>query len=131
MAKTTGLDPQNKVKVCFDYKMFDVADWVPSINRRNGPGGSPSHETFSVAPQRGLEFPQSLNNLLPWLETISPHLDWWQNPLNVLKGSDLHPKDHSIKTFTDTPNIGWGTHSDQDSVKGEKRLHINVLDGPS
>ena len=41
-------------------------------------------------------YPQSLDILLPWSETISAHLEWWQNPTNVMKGADLHPKDHSI-----------------------------------
>ena len=31
-------------------------------------------------------FPQSLDTLLPWTETISAHLEWWQNPTNVMKG---------------------------------------------
>ena len=44
-------------------------------------------------------FPQSLDNLLPWTETISAHLDWWENPTNVMKGADLHPKDHSITLY--------------------------------
>ena len=42
-------------------------------------------------------FPQSLDTLLPWTETISAHLEWWQNPTNMMKGADLHPKDHSIE----------------------------------
>ena len=68
-------------------------------------------------------YPQSLDNLLPW----------WQNPSNVMKGADLHPKDHSIQLFTDASNEGWGAHLDQNSTKGlwsewEKRLHINVLE---
>ena len=46
-------------------------------------------------------FPQLLDSLLPWTETISAHLEWWQNPTNVMKGADLHPKDHSIQLFTD------------------------------
>ena len=76
-------------------------------------------------------YPQSLDSLLPWTETISAHLDWWQNPANMMKGSDLHPKDHSIQLFTDASNDGWGAHLDQSSTKGlwseqEKRLHINV-----
>ena len=45
-------------------------------------------------------YPQSLDNLLPWTETISANLDWWQNPTNMMKGADLHPKDHSIQLFT-------------------------------
>ena len=78
-------------------------------------------------------FPQALDTLLPWTETISAHLDWWQNPTNVMKGADLHPKDHSIQLFTDASNEGWGAHLEQTPAKGlwsdrEKRLHINVLE---
>ena len=78
-------------------------------------------------------YPQSLDSLLPWTEAISAHLDWWQNPSNVMRGADLHPKDHSIQLFTDASNEGWGAHLDQTSTKGlwsdqEKRLHINVLE---
>ena len=39
------------------------------------------------------------------------------NPFNVLKGLDLHPKDHNILIFTDASNIGWGTPLEQDYVK--------------
>ena len=79
------------------------------------------------------KYPQSLDSLLPWTEMISAHLDWWQNPANVMKGADLHPKDHSIQLFTDASNKGWGAHLDQSSTKclwsdQEKRLHINVLE---
>ena len=63
-------------------------------------------------------YPQSLDNLLPWTDAISAHLDWWQNPANVMQGSDLHPKDHSIQLFTDASNEGWGAHLDQNSTKG-------------
>ena len=78
-------------------------------------------------------YPQSLDSLLPWTETISGHLEWWQNPTNVLKGSDLHPKDHSIQLFTEALNEGWSAHLEQASTKGlwsdrEKRIHINVLE---
>ena len=78
-------------------------------------------------------YPQLLDSLLPWTETISAHLDWWQNPANVMRGADFHPKDHSIQLFTDASNKGLGTHLDQSSTKGlwsdqEKRLHINVLE---
>ena len=78
-------------------------------------------------------YPQSLDSLLPWTEAISAHLDWWQNPTNVMRGADLHPKDHNIQLFTDALNESWGTHLDQSSTKGlwsdrGKRLHINVLE---
>ena len=79
------------------------------------------------------KFPQPLDSLLPWTKAISAHLDWWQNPANVMKGSDLHPKDHSIQLFTDASNEGWGAHFEQSSTQGlwspqEKGLHINVLE---
>ena len=55
MAQTSGFDPKTQVKTCFDCKMFDVANWVASLNRENGPGGTPSHETLSVSSQGALE----------------------------------------------------------------------------
>ena len=63
-------------------------------------------------------YPQSLDSLLPWTETISVYLEWWQNPTNMMKGADLHPKDHSIQLFTDTSNEGWGAHLEQACTKG-------------
>ena len=58
-------------------------------------------------------YPQSLDCLLPWTESFSAHLDWWQNPVNVLEGADLHPKDHSIQLFTHSSNKGWGARLEQ------------------
>ena len=96
MAQTSGFDPTTQVKTCFDCKMFDVANWVACLNGENGPGGTPSHDALSVSPQGALQIssdvghPPSLDN-----KTISAHLEWWQNPTNVTKGAELHPKDHS------------------------------------
>ena len=55
MAQTSGFDPKTQVKTCFDCKMFDVANWVACLNGENGPGGTPSHETFSVSSPGALE----------------------------------------------------------------------------
>ena len=126
MAQTSGFNPTTQVKTCFDCKMFDVANWVASLNGEDGPGRTPSHETLSVSSQGALEISSVAGQ-------PSAHLDWWQNPVNVMKGADLHPKDHSIQLFTDASNEGWGTHLDQSSTKGlwsdqEKRLHINILE---
>ena len=55
MAQTSGFDPVSQVKTCFDCKMFDVANWVACHNGKNGPGGTPSHETLSVSSQGALE----------------------------------------------------------------------------
>ena len=66
---------------------------------------------------------------------ISAHLDLWQNPTNVMRGADLHTKDHSIQLFTDASNEGWAANLNQSSTKGllslvrwKKRLHINDLE---
>ena len=117
MAKTLGFEPTPQVKTCFDCKMFDVTNWVSSLNGKNGPGGMPSHEALSVSSQGALEISSVTEQLLPWTEAIAAHLDWWQNPSNVMKGADLHPKDHSIQLFTDASNEGWGAHLDQNSTK--------------
>ena len=112
-------------------KIFDVSNWVASLNGEDGPGGTPSHEPLSISSQGALEISSVIG--LPWTEAISAHLDWCQNPVNVMKGADLHPKDHSIQLFTDASNEGWGAHLEQSSTKGlwsdqEKRLHINILE---
>ena len=49
MAQTSGFYPTTQVKTCFDYKMFDVSNWVASLNGENGPGGTTSHEALSVS----------------------------------------------------------------------------------
>ena len=35
MAQTSGFDPTAQFKTCFDYKMFDVANWVACLNGEN------------------------------------------------------------------------------------------------
>ena len=72
---------------------------------------------------------QSPDSLLSWTETISAHLDWWQNPTNMIRGADLHPKTTASNSNS---NEDWRAHLEQTS-KGlwsdrDKRLHINVLE---
>ena len=71
------------------------------------PEGRLNMRPFQFHLKEHWRFPQSLDSLLPWTETISGHLEWWQNPTNMMKGADLHPKDHSIQLFTDASNEGW------------------------
>ena len=51
--------------------MFDVSNWVACLNGENGPGGTPSHETFSVSSQGALEISSVAGQLLPWTEAIA------------------------------------------------------------
>ena len=55
MAQTSGFYPTTQVKTCFDCKMFDVSNWVASLNGENGLRGTISHEALSVSPQGALE----------------------------------------------------------------------------
>ena len=81
--------------------MFDVSNWVASLHGEIGPIGTTSHEAPSVSHQGALEISSTTG------QAISAHLDWWQNPANVMKSSDLHPKDHSIHFFqTPQTNVG-------------------------
>ena len=50
-----GFYRTTQVKTCFDCKMFDVSNWVASLNGENGPRGTTLHETLSVSPQGALE----------------------------------------------------------------------------
>ena len=135
MAQTSEFDPTTKVEACFDCKMFDVTIIIGLLASMEKMvlEGRFHMRPFQFHPKEHWRYPQLLDSLLPWSETISAPLDWWQNPANVMKGVDLHPKDHSIQIFTDVSNEGWGTHLGQVSTKGlwsdrEKRLHINVLE---
>ena len=85
MAQSSGSVPTLKVKTCFDFKMFDVANWVAHLNEESGPGGTPSHETLSVF-SLVIGHPPSL---------VRDHFSSPRvvaNPSNVIKCADLHPK---------------------------------------
>ena len=97
MAQSSGFDPKLKVKTCFDFKMFDVTNWVAHLNGEDGPGGTPSHETVSVSPQEALEF-----FLSHWTSSFLG-----QRPFQVTWSSGKCdevcrplPQDHSVQIFT-------------------------------
>ena len=50
MAQPSGFDPTIKVKICYDCKMFDVANWVACLSGKNGP----LHEALPDSPQGAL-----------------------------------------------------------------------------
>ena len=81
-----------------------------ALTEKMVPEGCLHMRPFQFHLKEHYRFPQSLDTLLPWSETISAHLERWQNPSNAMKVSDLHPQDHSIQIFTDASTEGWGTH---------------------
>ena len=54
------------------------------------------------------QFPQSLDKAVPISQLIKDHLAWWMDPQNLLKGSNLHQKEHNMLMFTDASEKGWG-----------------------
>ena len=131
--KLQDLILQLKSKHVLTARCFRLLIGLLASTEKMVPEGHLHMRPFQFHLKEHWRYPQSLDNLLPWTDVISAHLDWWQNPANVMKGADLHPKDHSIQLFTDASNEGWGAHLDQRSTKGlwsdqGKRLHINVLE---
>ena len=105
--KLSGFYPTPQVKTGSDCKMFDVSNWVASLNGENGPRGTTS-QPFQFHFRSTRNFPQPLDSLLPWTEAISAHLDWWQNPANLIKGLDLHPTT-TVSNSLQTPQIKAGS----------------------
>ena len=78
-------------------------------------------------------FPQSLDKVVPVSQLIKDHLAWWMDPQNLLKGSNLHQKEHNVLMFTDASEKGWGAHLSNCTISGvwqqsERNLHINILE---
>ena len=122
-----------KSKHVFDCKMFDVSNWVDSLNGENGPRGTTSHEALSVSPQGALEI-SSTTGQPPFLDRS--HLCTPGLVAESCKRDErLTPssQDHSIQLLTDASNEGWGTHLEPSSTQGlwspqEKGLHMNILE---
>ena len=74
-----------------------------------------------------------LDTLILCNQQMIQHEKWWLDPQNLLQGELLHPREHKKLIFTDSSNVGWGAHLDQDSTgrpwpPSEKHLHINLLE---
>ena len=83
--------------------------------------------------KRHWHVPKSLEKIIPVPLSLHPHLDWWLDETNVLKGQPLHPLQHALQIFTDASNEGWGAHLGGSIARGvwsepESRLHINFLE---
>ena len=83
--------------------------------------------------KRHWHVPESLEKIIPIHLSLYPHLDWWLEESNELKGQPLHPLQHALQIFTDASNEGWGAHLGGSTARGvwsepESRLHINFLE---
>ena len=78
-------------------------------------------------------FPESMEKVIPIPKSLHPHLRWWLEEINVLKGQPLHPLKHALQLFTDASKVGRGTHLNEHTTRGdwslpESKLHIIFLE---
>ena len=71
--------------------------------------------------------------IIPLPKSLHPHLEWWMDGRNILRGQPLHPLSHALQMFTDASNEGWGAHLGDSTARGvwsdpESHLHINFLE---
>ena len=99
MAQTSGLILQLKSKHVLAARCLTSLIGLLASTDNMVPEGRLHMRPFQFHLKEHWRYPQSLDSLLPWTETISALVEWWQNPTNMVKGADLHPKDHSIQLF--------------------------------
>ena len=83
--------------------------------------------------KRHWRVPKVLEKVIPLPPSLHPHLDWWLDEGNVLRGQPLHPLSHALQLFTDASNEGWGAHLGDSTARGvwsevESQLHINFFE---
>lgn len=76
---------------------------------------------------------QEWEALIPVQPQLLPHLNWWLQRENLLKGLPLDPPAPKLTLFTDASLSGWGAYLEGRSVSGlwsplELEDHINVLE---
>ena len=112
-----------------------VSDRPPHSDRETSLVRSPSHETHTEALEATLASsgdPRK-KKVIPVPISLHPHLDWWLDEGNVLRGQPLHPLRHALQVFTDASNEGWGAHLGDSTARGvwsepESCFHINFLE---
>ena len=102
-------------------------------NRKASPLRATTHETHTVALEKQLEGPRITGKGDSGPQVPPPHLRWWLEESNVLRGQPLHPLKHALQIFTDASKEGWGAHLDEHTARGtwslpESKLHINHLE---
>ena len=87
-----------------------VSNRLTYSHREAGLVRSTSHETHTVGPEETLARSGDFGKSYSYSIALQPHLDWWLNKENVLRGQPLHPLGHALQIFTDALNEGWGAH---------------------
>ena len=122
MDETTSVNPDDKPKICPKCRLLMSLIGLLASREILVPEGHISMRPFQWDLKEHWKFPQLLAKLLPWAEFMSINLKWWLNPLNVLKGAELHQSEHNILLFTDALNEVWGAHLGQDDNTSRPRI---------
>ena len=85
-----------------------VTAWGHVFHGEDSSFGSNPYEAVSVVSEDQLAVSPALDKIVPISQLIKDHLAWWMDPQNVLKGSNLHQKEHNMLMFTDASEKGWG-----------------------
>ena len=68
--------------------------------------------------KRHWQVPEVLEKVIQLPQSLHPHLDWWLDEKNVLKGQPLHSLRHTMQVLTDASNEGWGAHLRDFTARG-------------
>ena len=74
--------------------------------------------------------PETMEKVIPMPKSLHPHLKWWLEESNVLRGQPLHPLKNALHIFTDTSKEGCGADLNEYTAREdwslpESKLHIN------
>ena len=119
--------------VCPVRQFMSLIGLLTAKNRKASPSRSTSYETHTVALEKQLGVPESLEKVIPTPRSLHPHLRWWLEESNMLPGQPLHPLKHALQIFTDASKEGWDAHLNERTARGtwslpESKLHINHLE---
>ena len=76
---------------------------------------------------------QDLQALIPVIQHLKSHLQWWLVSANTMKGRSLHQAQTNITMTTDASMYGYGGHVGNHFIQGTwseapQKLHINYLE---
>ena len=119
LAESPGQNTRNTVTTGLSGPAVHVSDRFINSHRKASSPRPTTYETHTVASQKQLEVPESLEKVA--------------KRSNVFTGQPLHPIKHALQIFTDASKEGWGAHLKEHTARWswslpEIKLLINYLE---
>ena len=75
----------------------------------------------------------SMNYQIPCTPWLTPHLRWWLQEANILKGQSVQPIQYTETVTMDASLVGWGGHMNNLTVQSrwsfvQKTFYIDFLE---